>query len=116
MTPEKLNETFVALADPTRRKILDRLSKGQARVTDIAALFPISLNSVSKHIKLLERAQLIKRTVNGRDNYLSISIGPLDAVHDWIAKRRTFWKSQLVALDEMLTAQDEAKPRTRSRR
>src|SRR4051794_18553997 len=113
MNNPSLDETFAALADPTRRKILDRLSKGEARVTDIAALFPISLNSVSKHIKLLERARLIKRAVHGRENFLSLSMDPLDAAHDWIAKKRTFWKSQLVALDQMLTAEHERLRRTR---
>jgi len=95
MSPQTLDETFAALADPTRRKILDRLSRGDARVTDVAALFPISLNSVSKHIKLLERARLVKRTVQGRENFLSLSTDSLDAAHEWITKKRTFWKSQL---------------------
>ena len=116
MSPQTLDETFAALADPTRRKILDRLSRGDARVTDVAALFPISLNSVSKHIKLLERARLVKRTVQGRDNFLSLSTDSLDAAHEWITKKRTFWKSQLVAVDQMLIEQDERLRRSRKTR
>jgi DNA-binding transcriptional ArsR family regulator len=116
MNPRTLDETFAALADSTRRKILDRLSEGEARVTDVAALFPISLNSVSKHIKLLERAQLIKRTVHGRENFLSLSMDRLDAAHDWITKKQSFWKSQLVALDQMLAAQDQPVERPRKMR
>ena len=101
--PAALDRTLVALADPTRREILDRLSQGDARVTDIASHFPISLNSVSKHIKMLERADLIERRVVGRDHILRISPEPLNAVQGWMNRKRAFWAAQLEALDELLT-------------
>ena len=103
-----LDQTLMALADPTRRKILDRLSMGEARVTEVAAKFSISLNSVSKHIKKLERARLVKRRIVGRDHILQICPEPLDAVQEWILTKRAFWGMQLQALDDLLTGpQDE---------
>ena len=67
----RLDHTLGALADPTRRAILLRLTEGEARVTDLAAPFDISLNSVSKHIRILERARLVKRRRVGREHFLS---------------------------------------------
>jgi DNA-binding transcriptional ArsR family regulator len=106
-----LDSTFVALSDATRRKILDRLARGEARVTEVAAAFPISLNSVSKHIKLLERAELVERRVIGRDHFLRIRTETLDVAHQWIDQKRAFWKAQLVALDEMLARQARTRRR-----
>ena len=100
--PAELDLTLIALADPTRRKILDRLSQGEARVTDVAEKFPISLNSVSKHIKMLERAQLVTRQIVGRDHILRISPGPLNAVQEWIESKQAFWAMQLKVIDELL--------------
>lgn len=94
----RLNATFAALADPTRRAIIERLSHGEARVTDLAAPFAISLNAVSKHIKALEDVGLVRRRVAGRDHFLAFDSGPLEGVDDWIAKARVFWNSRL---DEM---------------
>lgn len=108
MRSSSLGETLIALSDPTRRAILDRLSRGEARVTEIAEHFPISLNSISKHIKLLERAHLVERQIEGRDHFLRISTEPLDAVSEWIESKRSFWKAQLLALDEMLRSEDRA--------
>lgn len=71
-----LNNTLLALADPIRRKILERLSTGEARVTDIASAFPISLNSVSKHIRMLERARLVERRVIGREHMIRLRFEP----------------------------------------
>ena len=105
--PVKLDQTLIALADPTRRKILDRLSQGEARVTDVASKFPISLNSVSKHIRMLERAQLVERRIVGRDHILRISPEPLNAVQDWIERKQAFWAMQLKALDELLTKEQQ---------
>ena len=105
-TPINLDRTLVALADPTRRRILDHLSRGEARVTDVAARFPISLNSVSKHIRMLERARLVKRRIVGRDHILRIAPEPLNAVQRWIADKQDFWATQLKAIDELLMKQD----------
>ena len=92
-----LDDTLLALADPTRRAILDHLSRGEARVTDLAQPFSISLNSVSKHIRLLERADLIRRDVRGREHVLSFNAGPLDAAAEWIERHRALWRARLRA-------------------
>lgn len=104
-----LDQTLVALADPTRRAILARLSAGEARVTELAMPFDISLNSVSKHIRMLERAKLIKRRVVGREHFLSFNRAALDEAAEWIEKHRTLWTARLDALDEMLKAEDRRK-------
>jgi len=97
-----LDHTLVALADPTRRAILERLSKGEARVTEVAAPFPISLNSVSKHIRILERARLVKRRIAGRDHFLAFNAGPLEEASAWIERHRAFWTARLDALEAAL--------------
>ena len=99
---ETLDDTLTALADPTRRAILARLAKGEARVTELAAPFAISLNSVSKHIKLLERAKLVRRRVAGRDHFLSFDPAPLEAAEAWIAGQKDLWAWRLARLDALL--------------
>ena len=101
-----LDNTLIALADPTRRAILQRLSQGEARVTDLAAPFAISLNSVSKHIRILERAALVTRRVSGRDHYLTFNRKPLDEAAEWIERNRQFWNQSLDALEAALRAED----------
>ena len=102
--PTGLDEVFNALGDPTRRAILARLSGREARVTEIAAGFPISLNSVSKHIRVLERAGLVRRAINGRDHLLSLEAGPLSEAQAWIEKYRVFWEQNLASLDRYITS------------
>ena len=97
-----LDDTLIALADETRRSILQRLSGGQARVTEVAAPFDISLNSVSKHIRILERAGLVRRHVCGRDHYLTLDPKPLNEVAEWIARSRDFWTARLDCLENVL--------------
>src|ERR687884_892270 len=80
----QLDDTLIALADDTRRKILRQLAAGEARVTEVAAPFDISLNSVSKHIRLLERAGLVRRRVVGRDPFLALDPGPFDELTRWM--------------------------------
>ena len=101
-----LDDTFVALADETRRSILKRLSGGEARVTEVAAPFGISLNSVSKHIRILERAALVSRRISGRDHYLTFNRKPLDEAAAWIERNRQFWNQSLDALEAALRAED----------
>ena len=108
ITTANLDATLLALSDPIRRKILERLSAGEARVTDIASAFPISLNSVSKHIRMLERAQLVERRVIGREHVMRLCVEPLDAAQEWIAQQRNFWAQQLQAIDKLLAAEDAA--------
>ena len=100
-----LDGTLAALADPTRRAILARLAAGEARVTDVAAPFAISLNSVSKHIRLLERADLVRRRRQGREHILSLNPAPLDAAADWLNEQRALWGWRLGELDKVLEEQ-----------
>lgn len=108
-TPRTLDRTLLALADPTRRAILQRLSAGEARVTEVAKPFSMSLNAVSKHILVLERAKLVQRRKEGRDHYLSYRPEPLDAAAQWIESTRTFWSSRLDTLEKLLREEDNNK-------
>lgn len=101
-TQASLDRTLAALADPTRRAILQRLAQGEARVTELARPFAISLNSVSKHIRLLERAQLVRRRRAGREYLISFSPEPLDAAAAWIEAQRAFWTARLDVLEREL--------------
>jgi DNA-binding transcriptional ArsR family regulator len=112
----KLDDTLIALADDTRRGILKRLASGEARVTEVAAPFPISLNSISKHIRILERAGLVHRRVAGRDHFLSLDPAPLDAAAAWMQRERAAWTARLDRLEAALRAEDaiaKAKPRSK---
>lgn len=110
---EKLDRTLAALADPTRRAIVARLSEGNARVTEVAAPFSMSLNAVSKHLKVLENAGLVRREVRGREHWLSFDGAPLVAASDWIDHYRRFWEGRLDALATFLR---ENKARKQERR
>src|SRR6187549_2307177 len=99
-----LNSVFNALSDPTRRAILARLTDSDARVTDIAGDFPISLNSISKHIRMLERAGLLRRSIVGREHLLTLNAEPLAEAQAWIEKYRRFWEGRLAALDAYVTS------------
>jgi DNA-binding transcriptional ArsR family regulator len=101
-----LDDTLIALADDTRRSILGRLAAGEARVTEVAAPFDISLNSVSKHIRILERAGLVRRRVEGRDHFLALEPKPFDDLTEWMRKTREFWSSRLDRLEAALRAED----------
>jgi DNA-binding transcriptional ArsR family regulator len=101
-----LDDTLIALADDTRRSILGRLAAGEARVTEVAAPFDISLNSVSKHIRILERAGLVRRRVEGRDHFLALEPKPFDDLTEWMQKTREFWSSRLDRLEAALRAED----------
>jgi len=106
----RLDGIFNALCDPTRRAILARLTDADARVTDIAAGFPISLNSISKHIRMLERAGLLRRSIVGRDHLLSLNAEPLAEAQAWIEKYRRFWEGRLAALDDFVTRKKRKRP------
>lgn len=97
-----LDETLTALADPTRRAILARLAEGEARVTDVAKPFVISLNSVSKHIRMLERARLVRRRVEGREHFLALDPAPLNEAAAWIDEQRKLWSWRLGELEKAL--------------
>ena len=107
-----LDDTLIALADVTRRSILQRLASGEARVTEVAEPFDISLNSVSKHIRILERAGLVRRRVSGRDHFLTLDPRPMNEATQWMLRTREFWSARLDALEAALRAED-AKPKRR---
>lgn len=98
----QLDLVFGAVADATRRAILAQLAVGDARVTDIAAAYPISLNSVSKHVRTLERAGLVERTIFGREHVLSLNAVAMAGADEWMAYYQKFWTDRLEALDEMV--------------
>jgi DNA-binding transcriptional ArsR family regulator len=107
LTAATLDRVFSAVADPTRRQILDRLAGAEARVTDLAGEFPISLNATSKHVKVLEGAGLVRRDVRGREHYLSLEADALVEAAEWIAHYRRFWSDQLASLDAFVTGAGE---------
>jgi DNA-binding transcriptional ArsR family regulator len=99
---DRLDRTFAALADPTRRAILARLAAGEASVTELAAPFDMSLPAISKHLKVLERAELV---VRGRDRQwrpARLEAGPLKEVAEWTERYRGFWEESYDRLDEYL--------------
>ena len=97
-----LDQTMMALADPTRRAILKHLSQKEARVTEIARPFDMSLNAVSKHILILERARLVHRRRQGREHFLSANPEPLIEAADWIDEYRRTWEERLDRLGDYL--------------
>ena len=97
-----MDECFGALADPTRRAIVSRLAAGEARVTDVAAPFAISLNSVSKHIRMLERAGLVRRRIEGREHLLSLDPAPMGPAIAWMEEQARLWRWRLGRLEEVL--------------
>ena len=100
-----LDQVFQALANPTRRQILRLLALGEATVLEIAAQFDISLNGVSKHLKVLEKAGLIQRQIQGRTHTCSLQAQPLQEVSAWIDFYRPYWHERLDALEDFLVQQ-----------
>jgi DNA-binding transcriptional ArsR family regulator len=91
---------WTALSDPTRRAILERLTRGPTRVTDLAAPFDMSLNAVSKHIKVLEAARLVRRTREGREHTLELDPAPLREVTRWASEVEQFWSTRLDRIEQ----------------
>jgi DNA-binding transcriptional ArsR family regulator len=101
---DQLSVVFSALADPTRRAILAELADRDATVTELTAPLPISMPAVSRHLKVLERAELISRTRSGKWRASRLEAAPLRDAADWIARYRRFWDSSLARLDAHLAA------------
>ncbi len=101
-TADRLDRTFAALADPTRRAILSRLTSGEASVLELAAPFDISLPAISKHLKVLERAGLIARSRERQWRPARLQAEPLKEVADWTDHYRRFWEERYDRLDEYL--------------
>jgi DNA-binding transcriptional ArsR family regulator len=97
-----LDHVYAAIADPTRRRILGILAEGETNVGSLADRFPISLNGVSKHVKVLEQAGLVERTVQGREHRLRLNAEPLREALMWLEHYRTFWEDRLGALEAFL--------------
>ena len=95
---DRLDLVFQALADRTRRALLARLARTPSKVTDLAAPFNMSLPAVSRHIRVLERARLLRRTIDGRVHRCSLSAEPLQAAEAWLEHYRPFWEATLEAL------------------
>src|SRR5215467_14643265 len=102
MASDKLSVTFAALADPTRRAILARLSRGEASVTELAKPFDLSLPGISKHLKVLQRAGLITQSRNAQWRPCRLDAAPLKEASDWVADYRRFWDESFQRLDDVL--------------
>jgi DNA-binding transcriptional ArsR family regulator len=102
MNPDRLDATFAALADPTRRAILGRLAKGEASVTELAAPFAMSQPAISKHLKVLERAGLITRGRDAQRRPCRLVARPLKQATDWLERYRRFWEETFQRLDDLL--------------
>jgi DNA-binding transcriptional ArsR family regulator len=102
MAVDELSETFAALADPTRRAILGRLAEGEATVTELAEPFPITVQAVSKHLKVLEHAGLITRGRTAQLRPSRLESAPLKEAVDWLERYRRFWEAGFDRLEARL--------------
>jgi DNA-binding transcriptional ArsR family regulator len=112
MTADRLSLTFAALADPTRRRIVDRLSLGEAAVTELAEPLPISMPAVSRHLKVLEKAGLIVRGRDAQWRPSRLRSEPLSEAMDWIESRKQEWEQRIDRLDRHLSerGEDDGRP------
>ena len=117
MPPDHLNATFMALADPTRRAILARLSSGEASVTELAEPFAMSQPAISKHLKVLERAGLISRGRDAQRRPRRLEPKPLAEANEWLERYRQYWEESFqnldVLLNELKTAEKKRGPTKR---
>jgi DNA-binding transcriptional ArsR family regulator len=102
MTPDQLSATFAALADPTRRAILDRLAAGEATVKELAEPFDMTLPAVTKHLKVLQRAGLVTQGRRAQWRPCRLEAKPLREVADWVIQYKRFWEESFDRLDEYL--------------
>lgn len=110
---ERLDLTFGALADPTRRAILDRLSRGDASVQELAAPFEMSLPAVSKHLRVLERAGLVERSADGKRRPSRLRATPMRDVAAYVESYRSFWEQSFERLDALFERQRQERQETR---
>lgn len=112
-SPERLDATFAALADPTRRAILARLASGEASVAELAAPFAMSQPAISKHLKVLERAGLVSRGIDAQRRPSRLEARPLAEANAWLERYREYWEASFHELDNLL---GELKARDRKRK
>jgi DNA-binding transcriptional ArsR family regulator len=106
---DNLSSVLGAVSHPSRRAILDRLARGPARVTEIAEPFDMSLNAVSKHLKVLESAGLIQREVVGREHLIELRAAPLHEVSKWVHEYERFWTEHLDRVEKYFKEKRKAK-------
>lgn len=116
MTPDRLDATFQALADPTRRAILARLALGEVSVTELAEPFAMSQPAISKHLKVLERAGLVTRGRDAQRRPVRLEARPLAEANGWLERYREIWEANYRRLDALLDAMKRAGAKPRRRR
>ncbi len=105
---QSLDDTLHALSHSVRRQILTDLTQGQRRVTEIAADYNFSLNAISKHLKVLESAELIRREQQGRDHFIHLNLEPLDEVKSLLDFFNQFWMDRFAKIDQLLEEADDS--------
>jgi DNA-binding transcriptional ArsR family regulator len=113
---EQLNSVFHALADPTRRALLKSLAERERTISELAAPFDMSLEAVSKHVKVLERARLVERTIDGRTHVCRLNAEPMLGGLEWIRHYEKYWNRRLDILEGLLQAEDRAAGKARASR
>jgi DNA-binding transcriptional ArsR family regulator len=110
MNPDQLTLTFSALADPTRRAILQRLSQGEASVSELTEPFDISMPAISRHLKVLEQAGLVARSRNAQWRPVQLTAAPLAEVAGWVERYRRHWEAQFDRMDAYLAELQKGDP------
>lgn len=110
MNPDQLTLTFSALADPTRRAILQRLSRGEASVSELTEPFDISMPAISRHLKVLEQAGLVARSRNAQWRPVQLNAAPLAEVAGWVERYRRHWETQFDRMDAYLAELQKGDP------
>ncbi|MBC8453097.1 MAG: helix-turn-helix transcriptional regulator [Chloroflexi bacterium] len=110
MATDALSKTFAALADPTRRAILSRLTTGEASVSEISAPFDMTMPAVSKHLKVLENAGLVQRSKSAQWRPRKLNAGPMKEISEWLEDYREHWEERLDRLDAYLTELQDRQP------
>jgi DNA-binding transcriptional ArsR family regulator len=105
------HDVFAAVGDPTRRRVLDLLTRGELPVRRIAAPFAMSRPAISQHLRILLRARLVQVRRDGRERYYRLRARPLRQIHDWVAHYERFWRGKLASLGEFLDAEEKKEAR-----
>jgi len=104
---DPLNLVFSALSDPTRRAIVARLAQGEISVTELAEPFDMTLPAISRHLRVLEKAGLLHRRIEGRVHHLSLNAGPMQSAAAWLETYRIFWEDSFNALAKLVEQDEE---------